>query len=360
MPLFESLYKALTDRINQGNYRKLKSSDGFLDFFSNDYLGLSQKNIFLNSPQSKGSSRLIAGTTNNHLIAEKEFAKHFRADCSLFFNSGYSANIGFFSSIPTRDSIVLFDEYIHASVKDGMRLSLGKSVRFRHNDIQDLERLLKKFSDKNLLIVIESLYSMHGDIAPLREIIDLARKYDAFLFIDEAHAGGVFGEFGEGLTSNELLQGINYVKLITFGKAFGSHGAVILSNQLIKDFLVNFARSFIYTTALPDYIVQQSLANVKSDNLKELQVKLQKNIQTFRSLVKNKEYLKSSEISPIQIIQLESLEKLKQVEEQLIKEKIGVKAIYAPTVPKGEERLRISIHANHKKEDLMRLGVGGF
>ena len=230
----QKLQDKLNKRIEVGTLRSLSSFDGYIDFYSNDYLGFSKlKSTSTASSFGSTGSRLISGTSREALNSEIYLAEYFDSKAALFYNSGYDANLGFFSSIPQRGDLVLYDEFIHASIRDGVRLSFANSKSFNHNDLTDLELKLSHFEGVKY-VVVESLYSMDGDIAPLIKISDLCEKFKAYLIVDEAHSGGVFGEKGKGLVYQMNLQSKIFARLITFGKAFGSHGACILTSQNVK------------------------------------------------------------------------------------------------------------------------------
>ncbi len=211
------LKNKLNKRIEEGTLRSLSSFDGFIDFYSNDYLGFAKIKSKSENTLKYGStgSRLISGTSNESLIAEEFLADFFNSESSLIFNSGYDANLGFFSSVPQRGDFVFYDEYIHASIRDGLRLSFATSNSFKHNNLVDLELKLSKVHGVKY-VVVESLYSMDGDMAPLIEIVELCSKYGAYLIVDEAHSGGVFGELGQGLVSELKLEEKVFARIITF------------------------------------------------------------------------------------------------------------------------------------------------
>ena len=252
------LQRKLEERKSQHSLRHLRLPiENRVDFCSNDYLGIARRNLLqVDSKLHSGStgSRLLTG--NYPLIEEVEsfIAAFHGAKASLIFNSGYDANLGLLSSIPQRGDTVLYDSLSHASIRDGIRLSFAESFSFQHNDLDDLEMKLKKEANR-VFVVTESVFSMDGDICPLREIVELTERYGANLIIDEAHATGVIGERGEGLAQQLNLEDHVFARLHTFGKACGSHGAAVLGSPNLKSYLVNFARPLIYSTALPEQVV---------------------------------------------------------------------------------------------------------
>ena len=293
------------------------------------------------------------------------------SESALLFNSGYDANIGFFSCIPQRGDIILYDEYIHASIRDGIKMSNAKAYKYRHNDLEALEKLMLRHSElvseshQNIYIVTESVFSMDGDSPNLVELSNLSKKYNAYLVIDEAHAVGVFGERGVGLIQDLKLQNAIFARIITFGKALGCHGAAILGSEWLKEYLVNFSRSFIYTTALPPH----SLATIHSAYHEMINSKsrntLYQNIQFFKSEIKrlNLNIFPSGEMpkrqwgfieshSAIHSCIISGNETVKLVAKKLQENGFDVKPILPPTVPKNEERLRFCIHAFNTKDEI--------
>ncbi len=345
----------LNERTEKGAFRVLHNLEGKIDFCSNDYLGLSEFEIKTKSTSNSGTgSRLIAGSNHYTEDSEQELALFFNAAAALVFNSGYDANVGLFSSILTKECVVLYDEFIHASVRDGVRLGMAKSYHFKHNALDDLERLLKNVAkeSKIVYVAIESLYSMGGDIAPVKEILAICQKYNARLIVDEAHAGGVFSEKGKGICHSLGIEGQVFARVFTFGKGFGSHGAVVISDILLKNFLINFARSFIYTTALPASAYERLALLFSSFNTKieEEREKLLKVIDFFR-LNASEFVLSSDKHSPIQILPLSQFNRdslLKAIPDS----GFGVKAIFTPTVPVSLECIRICLHSINSHEEI--------
>lgn len=349
------LKNKLNKRLEEGTLRSLSSFEGSIDFFSNDYLGLSK--VLLNDIQvnAKGStgSRLISGTSNISLTTEQKLADFFEVEAALVYNSGYDANVGFFGCVPQRGDVVIYDEYIHASVRDGIRMSFADSGSFKHNDVEDLTKKIEKYTG-TIYVAIESLYSMDGDVAPLKAIAELCRKYNTYLIVDEAHAGGVFGDLGKGLVEREGVQDDVFARLITFGKAYGSHGAVVLGSKELRDYQVNFSRSFIYTTALPPESYLRMGKVIEYNQNETRRIRLQEIIAYFRETLKVFNF--SSDIhSPIQLLEIGEVEKTKQLAEKLQKENFAIKPIYSPTVPKGREGVRICLHAFNTTEEIDRL-----
>lgn len=339
----------LEERKTKGILRKLDSFESSIDFFSNDYLGLSKIPFTVPLFGSTGS-RLLSGNSIEAVQCENKIALFYGSEKALVYNSGYSLNVGFISCITTRHDLVLYDEKIHASIRDGIGLSTAKSFSFKHNNLMDLERQLKKNKSSNVFILIESLYSMTGNFSSLLDIYDLSKKYKAHLIVDEAHSIGVFGNQGKGLCYHYNIHDKVFARIITFGKAYGLMGAAVLSSKQTIDYLINFSRSFIYTTALPSSIYTCISNNIHESKINLLIHKLKVNLDYFHENFKHS-LLISDTNSPIQIIQLSCNKKVSILSKKLITSGIFNKPIFSPTVPKNEECVRICFHAfNDKKE----------
>jgi 8-amino-7-oxononanoate synthase len=341
----------LEKRKIEGTMRSLDCFEGYVDFYSNDYLGLSKKAISNSSIQNSSTgSRLISGNCIEAQECEIYLADFFKVESSLIFNSGYDANLGFFSCIPQKGDTVLYDDSIHASVRDGIRLSFADSFSFKHNSCSDLKEKLVR-SKGTVYIVVESLYSMNGDVAPLKEISTIAKENKAYLIVDEAHACGVFGENGRGLIDELAMEKEVFARIITFGKAFGAHGACVLGTLSLCDYLLNFARSFIYTTALPPNEYRRIFEMVSFIEIPELQKQLKDNILYFRNNCDLKSFV-SHEYSPIQMLKIGDVQKTTEFSHLFLNNKLAIKPIFSPTVKIGEEGIRFCIHAFNTKEEI--------
>ena len=357
---FDEYLKAFLDKKQAaGLLRKLVSVTDKIDFCSNDYLGYTSNNDLHDLSPSKipiGStgSRLITGNSTLAENTEGVIAQFHKAEAALIYSSGYMANVGLFSCIASKNDTIISDEYIHASIIDGIRLSKAHRSVFKHNDLADLEAKLKT-ATSNKIVVVESIYSMDGDEAPLSKIVDLCEKYGALLIVDEAHSTGIYGENGEGLMCHYGLENRVYARIHTFGKALGYHGAAIVGSAILRQYLINYSRSFIYTTALPPsfYIqiqnIYKALPNINRNVLFELIQYWKENVVTV------KKYSIIESHSPIQAIVIGDNFKAKDIENQLISKGFFVKAILSPTVAAGTERLRISLHSFNTKEQIDRL-----
>lgn len=365
----KSLANKLNQRIQSHSLRKLSEQNDLIDFSSNDYLGFAKNNLifdathrFLSGRNIKNNgatgSRLLSG--NHVLYAETEafIAQFHQSESALLFNSGYDANVGFFSSVPQRSDVILYDELSHASIRDGIQLSNAKSYKFEHNDFEALEKLILRFKTdtSEIYVVTESVFSMDGDCPNLEELTALCEKYNCLLVLDEAHALGVFGEKGEGLVQSLNLQDKVFARIMTFGKGLGCHGAAVLGSQELKNYLVNFARSFIYTTGLSPHTVATILIAYQQLEADKISV-LRENITHFnqqKNLLGLKPLFVHSK-SAIQSAIIPGNEKVKSIAQQLQEKGFDVKAILSPTVPEGQERLRFCLHSYNSKEEITKV-----
>lgn len=363
------LQQKLNQRAEDNALRSLTSQNDLVDFSSNDYLGFSaDASIFNQAHQyllnngiidnGATGSRLITGNHNLYKDAEEYIANFHDAETALIFNSGYDANVGLFSSVPQKGDVVLYDEYIHASVRDGLRLSYAQAYKFRHNDTTELEKLIKRHKNLSgeLYVTVESVFSMDGDGAPLSDIAELCQKYGCRLIVDEAHALGVIGNKGEGLVQHLGLQEKVFARIVTFGKGLGCHGAATLGPALLKDYLVNFARSFIYTTGLPSHSVATILIAYRylqiagQENVKKLKDIISFFKQETERLKLNKAFIYSN--SAIHCIIIPGNDRVKKLSSVLQDKGFNVKPILSPTVPIGQERLRFCLHSYNTKEEV--------
>jgi 8-amino-7-oxononanoate synthase len=363
----ENLISRLSKRNDSGLLRVLKLADDLIDFCSNDYLGLARQQEIYDAVQQEidhkgirlnGStgSRLIRG--NSHLAEELEvfLADFHHAEAALIFNSGYDANLGFFSSVPQRGDTILYDRLIHASIHDGIRLSHAKAFAFNHNDIEDAKRLFKQSSGQ-VYIVVESLYSMDGDFAPLNEFAKLCAEMGALMVVDEAHANGIYGPNGCGLVHEERILEHCIARIYTFGKSIGAHGAVVVGSNMLRSYLINFARSFIYSTALPtnEILTIKHAYKFAASNPEAKQL-LFNNIHYFTELASATTELKFLTASgPIQGLLFEGNERVKKAAEYIQQAGFDIRAILSPTVPEGSERLRICLHSFNSPEEIKNL-----
>jgi 8-amino-7-oxononanoate synthase len=354
------LMRKLAERRDNAAFRELRLPEGKIDLCSNDYLGVVHDGLLEQGQQEalahgSGGSRLLAG--NYPLIGEveRQLAEFHAAPAALLYNSGYDANLGLLSCVPQRGDIVLYDALSHASIRDGMRLSFAQAFSFAHNDCADLERrLASRKGEGTCFVVTESVFSMDGDLAPLKEMAALCRQYGAQLIVDEAHATGVIGSGGEGLVQELGLEGECFARVHTFGKAVGCHGAVVLGSPLLRDYLINFSRSFIYTTALPPVSVRAiAIAYALLPKLEAQRAQLRQLTDQWRTVEIGYQRLESG--TPIQIVIVPGNDAVRAVAGRLQAAGLDVRPILYPTVPKGSERLRIVLHAFNTAQEIRML-----
>ena len=364
----ERLQKKIDLRIDNNSLRALRLPQNLIDFSSNDYLGfsklISEAKIHLEEHSllnGATGSRLLSGHSALFKKTEQQIAGFHNAEAALLFNSGYDANLGLLSAILMRGDVVFYDEWSHASIRDGITMGYAKAIKFKHNDLDHLKQLLDKFKGTaECYIVTESVFSMDGDQPDLNQIVNLSKAYNANLIIDEAHAIGVFGNKGEGLIQDLGLETQVFARIVTYGKAMGCHGAAILGSVGLKEFLVNFSRPFIYTTAMPPHSLlaigsaYNILQNNKGINCLE---KLQNNINAFKREVArlrlDKLFIESS--SAIQSCIVPGNNRVKKASEFLGEKGYDIRPILSPTVPEGKERLRFCIHSFNSKVEITQV-----
>ncbi len=351
----------LANRTHDGTLRTLKLHRDRVDFASNDYLGLARnpifqgelRNIVLKHPSAlmgATGSRLISGNTKVQEEVESFLAQRYSVESALLMPSGYIANLSLLSSLGLRGDTILVDELIHRSVHDGCQMSAGTKWKFRHQDLNHLESLLKKASGQ-IWVLVESIYSMDGDIAPLADLIDLTEAYGANLIVDEAHAVGVYGN---GLVYEQGLMKRVFATVITFGKAMGLHGAAVLSSRALKDYLVNFASPVIYSTGNSDLMalsIQAAYQFIDANPI--LRKQLQERIVYFNA--PSKRVGNKVLFSAIQPIIIPELNVLKSKAEELDRAGLSVYPVMPPTVPLNTGRLRVCLHAHNSFAEIDRL-----
>lgn len=362
----ENLSAKLEIRKQNNALRKLPLSSKRIDFSSNDYLGFSQSEIIFNHTHEylitnnviqngATGSRLLSGNHKLYQETENYIASFHQSETALIFNSGYNANIGFFSAVPQKGDLILYDELCHASIRDGIQLSNSKAYKFNHNDFEDLEKLILRNPNTIIYIVTESVFSMDGDCPNLEELVLVSTKYNCYLVVDEAHALGVFGETGGGLVQMLGLQEHVFARIMTFGKGLGCHGAAVLGSNELREYLINFARSFIYTTGLSPHTVATILVAYQHLEIDSASIsKLRENIIFFNQekhfLGLKPMFVRSK--SAIQSAIIPGNERVKTIASQLQEKGFDVKAILSPTVPEGQERLRICLHSHNSQEEI--------
>jgi len=364
------LRQRLKKRQQENAMRMLRPADFTqIDFSSNDYLGLARSNELLERCGEEwvrinhiknhrflgsGGSRLLSGDSDYVHELESLLAEFFQSDATLLFNSGYTANVSLFSALPSRNGTVLYDELIHASVRDGIRMSGCRAWSFRHNDIDHLEELLERAGGE-VWVVAESVYSMDGDSPDPIKLVSACEKFNAALIIDEAHSGGVVGPDGSGFCIANGIQDRVYARLFTFGKSFGVHGAAVCGSETLKNYLVNFARPFIYSTALPLHdlaTIKTSIGFTATANAQRMQLKEITNyfIQSAQQCGLNEQLIPST--SAIQGLVIPGNENVRRVADICRSKGLDVRPVQSPTVTEGAERLRIILHAYNSRQEV--------
>lgn len=371
---YTDLAQELEKLHEQHLFRELKSVTGapaewvemkgkrLLNLSSNNYLGIAShpmlKTAAIQAVQQLGCSataaRLIVGNYELYDQVEKDLAQFKNTEAALMFNSGYSANVGIITALAGRGDIIISDKTNHASIIDGIRLSGAELLLYKHADMADLERCLKKAEGyRSKLIVTDSVFSMDGDLAPLPKIIELKEKYGAVLMIDEAHGSGIFGENGRGLAEFYGVSDRVEINMGTLGKAFGCSGAYVAGRQVLIDYLRNKARSFIFTTGLPPAVVasvQAAIQIVQQENWRRKEV-LTKAAWARDELAKAGFNLLNSESQIIPILVGDNATTL-EFSSRLFDVNILAMAIRPPTVALNAARLRLTVMATHSNEEL--------
>ncbi len=350
----------------QGLYRSRRIIDDkkIVNFCSNDYLGLSKnENVIAAFKKAaddygvgSGSAHLICGHSKAHHLLEEELAEFAGRERALLFSTGYMANLGAINALVGRGDSVFEDKLNHASLLDGGLSSGATFKRYPHADLSQLEKLLIKASGQKL-IVTDGVFSMDGDVAPLRELANLAKKNDALLMVDDAHGFGVLGKTGGGLVEElNLTQNDVPILMGTLGKAFGTFGAFIAGSELLIETLIQSARTYIYTTALPPAIAEATRASLKIV-IEETwrREKLQALISQFKSGAAESDLPLMPSDSPIQPLLIGDSFRTTKMSQQLLDVGFLVSAIRPPTVPKNKARLRITFSALHEFDDVSRL-----
>jgi len=369
----DPLKSALAGRKAVGNLRRLSAVSGLADFSSNDFLGFArsaelQARLLAALEElwagSNGmpligatGSRLLTGNSTRAEELEQQIAAFHGAEAALLFSSGYAANLGLLSSVGRRGDTILYDERAHASIKDGARLGQAGSFSFRHNDPADLERRIRGAAG-SVYVAVESLYSMHGDPAPLFDLTEVCSRSGAYMIVDEAHATGVFGPDGRGLVAGHGLEAQVFARIYTFGKALGLHGAAVLGSAGLRDFLINFARPFVYSTGLPlTSLTSIRLAYGMLQEAGSLRDALWRNIGLFRSGFRGNGLGGAMNgDSPIQWIGCSGSGACRRLAAAGVAAGLDLRPILSPTVPKGQEGIRVCLHAFNTEEEVRAVG----
>lgn len=372
--LDELVAAKLAQRKEQGTFRSLSTSaslstgsaEGQIDFTSNDYLGLARseelkkriaeaEKAFAAATIGSTGSRLLTGNSKLAEAVERQVAAFHCSETALIFNSGYDANVGLYSSLGRIARYIVYDELIHASVHDGMRLSRAELKPFKHNDVESLRTVLSEL-DGAAIVAVESVYSMDGDLAPLKELVAVCKEFDAAIIVDEAHAVGLFGE-GRGRVSELGLEDAVYARLVTFSKALGCHGAAVLCNDNLRQFLINHARSLIFSTFTSNHSLlavkcvydMLSVHDYRRLNISSL-------INVFNQSMKGVSGVQQiGGESPILGVIIRGNAEVRAVAAAMQNDGFDVRPIVSPTVPKGTERIRICLHEFNTEEEVKGL-----
>lgn len=366
-----SLQEKLQNRIDKNSVRKLSISDEKIDFSSNDYIGFSRnKKLFTEAHQllfnknihqnGATGSRLLSGNSALYIETEEKIANFHNSEAALIYNSGYDANIGLYGAILHKNDVVLYDEYIHSSIRDGIKTTHAKAYKFKHNDVLDLEKKILFAKEKitgTLYVTTETVFSMDGDCPDIEQLILVCKKHKAYLIMDEAHALAVFGEKGEGLLNPTQLKDGVFASVVTFGKGLGCHGAAVLCSEKLKSYLINFSRSFIYTTALSPHSVATIQTAYRfleekmgAEKIKQLHQLITHFNDTVTKLQLDSIFIKSN--SAIHCCIISGNKQVKAASLYLQNKGYEVKAIVSPTVPEEKERLRFCLHSYNTETEI--------
>ena len=334
----------------------------YLNFSSNDYLNLSRHpDVVAKAAEAlrlggcgATASRLVTGTLAWHDELEQKLARYKGYPCALLFGSGFLANVGTIPALMGKNDHLFADKLVHASILDAITLSRAKLYRFRHNDVDHLEQLLKRNATSGRrLIVTESIFSMDGDLSPLQDIAHLAQRHGSMVMVDEAHATGVFGPKGSGLVRELGLEPLVNIALGTLSKAFGGYGGFVTCSKSVRAFLINHARSFIYSTALPPPVVAAALGALRVvEESSDLGAQLVNNAAAFRNNLQAGGLNTGNSASQIIPVMVGENSQTLAISQKLREHGIIGVAIRPPTVPKGTARIRLSVTLAHTWEDL--------
>ncbi|MEI8135569.1 MAG: 8-amino-7-oxononanoate synthase [bacterium] len=356
--------------LEQKNRRREFRITECLDFTSNDYLGLTNspvireraiKDLQSGIPLGSGGSRLLRGNHIWHEHAEKDFAEFEGVESSLFFSSGYSANMAVLTAIPTRHDLIIYDAMVHASIKEGIHASLAAKKVVEHNSIEAIRKAASAWSGGDIFVFVESLYSMDGDEAPLVEIANVCTELGLNLIVDEAHATGLYGKHGRGLVDEKNVREKILLSIHPCGKALASAGAFVCSSAIIKSYLINKARTMIFTTALPPMVpatISEVLREIKRNP--SLITKVHHNANYVRKKLRThlKKWIVPEGRSPIIPLIIGDDATSVIVGDEMLKRGVDIRPIRPPTVAEGTARFRITVNAMHEQGELDQLCDG--
>ena len=381
---FDFITSALDKRRSEGLLRtrnRVDSATGplieidgqhYINFSSNDYLGMRRSSVVMQAwvdgigeyGGGSGASPLVTGYTNAHQALEEYLAKELKRDRVLLFNSGFAANQAVCQALfgqkhREKQDIIIADKLMHASFIEGAQGALAKLSRFKHNDLKHLQTLLNsadKHQGQNVLVATEGVFSMDGDQAPLPEMVAMSKQADAWLMVDDAHGFGTLGEHGRGvIEAHQLSQKQVPILMATFGKAIGTAGAFVAGSSDFIDYLINFARHYIYSTAMPAAQAYATLMSLQAKQSAERRSMLAQRIEQFKLLANNAGLALMPSNTAIQPLLIGDAQKALEVSEKLKALGLWVTAIRYPTVPKHTDRLRITITAAHEPRDIQAL-----
>jgi 8-amino-7-oxononanoate synthase len=376
--MLNALQKELDQRKTDGLLRQRRLLDSpqaehivaneqrYLSFCSNDYLGLANHPALIAAMQAaagdsgvgSGASNLITGHHRYHDNLEKQLAKFVQMPAALVFSTGYMANIGVLGALVGRGDAIFADKLNHACLNDGGYYSLAEFYRFAHNDVAALEKLLKANKAKHKLIAVDAVFSMDGDIAPIPAYMRLCEQYDAYLYVDDAHGFGVLGAHGEGSLNHYKLKSPRIIYMATLGKAAGVAGAFVAGEQVVIDYLIQTAKSYVYSTPAPPALSATLSASINLiENGDDLRAHLQHLIATLKANLNLKNWQLLPSDTAVQPLVVGSNNAAVSLSEHLQKQGILVPAIRPPTVPVNTARLRISISAAHSVADVVKLAL---
>lgn len=355
-------------KLRTSYHRELKDYNDKIDFASNDYLGFAKDKRIKKIIQKHFNTLYFEGSTGSRLMSgnrefiediEQQIALLHNSENALIFPSAYQANVGLFSCIADRNDLYLTDENIHASIIDGIRLSYAQHYKFKHNDFEHLNKLIQRHYSKyrNIIIVTEGLYSMDGDSPDVKRILEYIDNQKNFLVVDEAHSVGIMGSNYLGLFNEKNIAQYCLARIIGYGKAFGFSGAAIVGSNALKNYLINFSRAFIFSTALPLYHYQilPHLYNELIYYSEKEHQSLQNNIHYYLDSVKDLNNF-SKNNSPIQYFLIDKND-AEKIQNALLDTNLYAKVIFPPTVSENKERVRISLHSFNNPSDI-RLLIG--
>jgi 8-amino-7-oxononanoate synthase len=358
----KSLFRDIKDRASpQGPKVKIGGRE-YINFSSNDYLGLANHPYIIDKVKrtldeygyGSAASRLLSGGSNLHKELEGKIARFKDTESALVFNSGYAANTGIIPAITDKDDMIFSDELNHASIIDGCRLSKAKTLIYRHKDLSHLDNLIKKEDAKKKIVITDTIFSMNGDIAPLNEICDVCNTHNALLYIDDAHGTGVLGNGRGALPHFKIKSEPWIIQMGTFSKAFGSYGAFVAGSKDAVEWILNTARSFVFSTALPSCVIAASIAALELIEDDSVLIKrLWANRNKVAGYIKDINFNIEESETPIIPLKTRTVKNTLRISQHLYEKGICAPAIRPPTV--ADPRIRITLTAAHTDEDIDRL-----